>query len=97
MCSFKDIYCLIDCTNTLIASMIGVNVTSNGTRIGSFKAQKPKMRFSPFALFLGNLELLVLPEDDTPLSLMESWAEEALPVASLSRIMLSYPLLPPLW
>ncbi|TNN84130.1 hypothetical protein EYF80_005457 [Liparis tanakae] len=35
--------------------------------------------------------------DDMPLSLMESWAEEALPVASLSRIMLSYPLLPPLW
>lgn len=56
-----------------------------------------RIYYSPFALFLGNLELLVLPEDDIPLSLMESCAEDALPVASLSRIMLSYPLLPPLW
>lgn len=53
--------------------------------------------YLPFVRFLGNLEFLVLPEDDIPLSLIESCAEDALPVASLSRIMLSYPLLPPLW
>lgn len=48
-----------------------------------------RLLWKPFALFLGYLELLALPEDEMPLSLMESWAEEALPVASLSRIMLS--------
>lgn len=56
-----------------------------------------KRCYLPFDLFLGALELLVRPEEDIPLSLIESWADEALPVASLSRIMLSYPLLPPLW
>lgn len=39
--------------------------------------------------FLGDLDVLGRPEEDIPLSLIESCAEEALPVASLSRIMLS--------
>lgn len=44
---------------------------------------------SPFPLFLGDLEIRLLLDVDTPLSLMESWAEEVLPVVSLSRIILS--------
>lgn len=56
-----------------------------------------RRRWRPLPLFLGDLDTLLLLEVDTPLSLMESWADEALPVVSLSRIMLSYPLLPPLW
>lgn len=44
----------------------------------------------PVALLLGDLRLRErAPGDAAPLSLMESGAEEALPVASLSRIMLS--------
>lgn len=39
--------------------------------------------------FFWDLEVLGRPEEDIPLSLMESCAEDALPVASLSRIMLS--------
>lgn len=44
----------------------------------------------PVALFFGDLRLRErAPGEAVPLSLMESGAEEALPVASLSRIMLS--------
>lgn len=43
----------------------------------------------PVDRFLGDLRLRIRPGDDIPLSLMESCVEEALPVASLFRIMLS--------
>lgn len=44
----------------------------------------------PVALFFGDLRLRErAPGEAVPLSLIESGAEEALPVASLSRIMLS--------
>lgn len=44
----------------------------------------------PVALFLGDLRLRErAPGEAAPLSLMESGAEEALPVASLSRSTLS--------
>ena len=90
--------CLIDFTYTAITSMINSLYCEYYLYLHFYKQiPKTQITFSPFALFLGYLDVLVLPEDDMPLSLMESWAEEALPVASLSRIMLSYPLLPPLW
>lgn len=44
---------------------------------------------SPFPLFLGDLETRLLFDEDALLSLIESCAEEVLPVVSLSRIMLS--------
>lgn len=43
----------------------------------------------PLDLFLGDFEAFVRLDVDTPLSLMESWADDALPVVSLSLIMLS--------
>lgn len=49
-----------------------------------------RRRCRPVALFLGDLRLRVrAPGEAAPLSLMESGAEEALPVASLSRRRLS--------
>lgn len=45
--------------------------------------------FLPADLFFGDFKLLMRLGEDIPLSLIESCAEEALPVASLSRIMLS--------
>lgn len=59
-----------------------------------------RLRWRPvlLRLFLLLLELRLDEEVAVLWSLSESWADEVLPVFSLlSRSMLSYPLLPPLW
>ena len=49
----------------------------------------PGPRLPELVRFFGALRLRQRPPTELLFSLMESWADDALPVASLSRIMLS--------